>query len=91
MFFSLINMFAIPFYVGVTSTLAMMSLYIFSLGNNVSFVLGSALGTFTLMFLYAGLAKRIEKRMIWVANQMDLFLGIVIGLAAILNAIDLLT
>ena len=90
MFFSLINMFAIPFYVGVTSSLAMMDLYTFELMNNISFVLGSALGTFTLMFLYAGLAKRIEKRMIWVANQMDLFLGIVIALAAILNAIDIL-
>jgi len=91
MFFSLINMFAIPFYVGVTSSLAMMQLYEFEFMNNISFVLGSALGTFTLMFLYAGLAKKIEKRMIWVANQMDLFLGIVIALAAILNAIDILT
>lgn len=91
MFFSLINMFAIPFYVGVTSTLAMMHWYEFELMNNISFVLGSAFGTFTLMFLYAGLAKRIEQRMIWVANQMDLFLGIVIGLAAIINAIDILS
>ena len=91
MFFSTINMFAIPFYVGVTSSLAMMSWYEFELMNNISFVLGSALGTFTLMFLYAGLAKKIEKRMIWVANQMDLFLGIVIALAAILNAFDILT
>lgn len=91
MFFSLINMFAIPFYVGVTSSLAMMQLYEFEFMNNITFVLGSALGTFTLMFLYAGLAKKIEKRMIWVANQMDLFLGIVIALAAILNAIDILT
>ena len=91
MFFSTINMFAVPFYVGVTSSLAMMNWYEFNIINNISFVLGSALGTFTLMFLYAGLAKRIEKRMIWVANQMDLFLGIVIALAAILNAIDILT
>jgi threonine/homoserine/homoserine lactone efflux protein len=91
MFFSTVNMFAIPFYVGVTSSLAMMDLYEFEFMNNISFVLGSALGTFTLMFLYAGLAKEIEKRMIWVANQMDLFLGIVIALAAILNAIDILS
>ena len=69
----------------------MMHWYEFDLVNNLIFVLGSALGTFTLMFLYAGLAKRIEKRMIWLANQMDLFLGIVIGLAAILNAIDILS
>lgn len=91
MIFSLLNMFAIPFYVGVTSTLVMMHLYEFGLVNNLIFVLGSAFGTFTLMFLYAGLAKKIEKRMIWLANQMDLFLGIVIGLAAILNAIDILS
>ena len=88
--FSLLNMFSIPFYVGVTSSLVMMHWYEFEPFNNLSFVIGSALGTFVLLFLYANLAKRIEKRMIWLANQMDLFLGIVTGLVAIVNAIDIL-
>lgn len=88
--FSLLNMFAIPFYFGVTSFLVMMHWYEFEPMNNLSFVFGSALGTFSLLFLYATLAKRIEKRMIWLANQMDLILGIVTALVAIFNAIDLL-
>jgi threonine/homoserine/homoserine lactone efflux protein len=89
MIFSVLNIFAIPFYVAVTSMLVMIHWYQFDELNNVSFVLGSAIGTFSLLFLYATLAKRIENRMIWLANQMDLILGIVIGLAAIANAIDI--
>lgn len=90
MLFSLLNMFAIPFYVGVTSSLVMIHWYEFDPYNNLLFVLGSALGTFSLLFLYASIAKRIEKRMIWLSNQMDFILGSVTALAAIVNAIDLL-
>ncbi len=89
--FSLLNMFAIPFYVGVTSSLVMLHWYEFDAINNLSFVIGSALGTFSLLFLYASIAKRIEKRMIWLSERMDFMLGSVTALAAILNAIDLLT
>ena len=89
-FFSLLNMFAIPFYVGVTSSLVMLHWYEFSLSNNLSFVAGSALGTFSLLFLYASIAKKIEKRMIWLANQMDFILGFVTVIAALVNAVDLL-
>lgn len=88
--FSMLNMFAIPFYFGVTSTLVMMHWYEFEAMNNFSFVIGSSAGTFFLLFLYATLAKRIEKRMIWLANQMDLILGIITALVAIFNLIDLL-
>lgn len=88
--FSMLNMFAIPFYFGVTSSLAMMDWYEFESTNNICFVIGSSLGTFSLLFLYANLAKRIEKRMIWLANQMDFILGIVTALVAIFNLVDLL-
>lgn len=90
MIFSLLNMFAIPFYVGITSTLVVMHWYEFQPVNNLSFVLGSAIGTFALLFIYASIAKKIEKRMIWLANQMDLILGLVTGIVAVANAIDLL-
>jgi threonine/homoserine/homoserine lactone efflux protein len=91
MFFSLLNMFAIPFYVAVTSSLVMMHWYEFEPINNLSFVIGSAFGTFTLLFIYATIAKKIENRMIWLANQMDVILGIVTGFVAVANAIDILT
>ena len=90
MFFSTINMFAIPFYVGITASLALMQWYTFEILNNMCFVIGSSAGTFSLMFLYAQLAIKVEKRILWLANKIDLFLAIVIALAAILNAIDIL-
>lgn len=89
-FYSLLNMFAIPFYFGVTSSLAIVHWYDFNPMNNLLFVLGSSSGTFLLLSLYARLAKKIEKRIKLLANKMDLFLGIITGLVAIINSIDLL-
>tara|TARA_R110002073_G_scaffold123234_1_gene266785 strand:+ start:77985 stop:78350 length:366 start_codon:yes stop_codon:yes gene_type:complete len=88
--FSLVNMFAIPFYFGATSSFVMMNWYELNPINNLFFVLGSSLGTFSLLFLYSQLAKKIEKRIERLANQMDLILGIVTALVAIFNTIDLL-
>ncbi|MFY0628851.1 MAG: LysE family transporter [Flavobacteriaceae bacterium] len=88
--FSLLNMFAIPFYSAVTSSLAMAGWYEFKHINNILFVLGSSFGTFFLLSLYATLASKIEKRIKRLANQMDLFLGIITGLVGIINLIDLL-
>ena len=87
---SSLNMFAIPFYFGVTSFLVMMQWYEFTLVNNISFVLGSALGTFSILLLYTYLAKKIENKIEHLANQMDLVLGIITGLIVIINAIDVL-
>ncbi len=87
---SSLNMFAIPFYFGVTSFLVMMQWYEFTLVNNISFVLGSALGTFSILLLYTYLAKKIENKIEHLANQMDLVLGIITGLIVIINVIDVL-
>tara|TARA_R110001632_G_scaffold34766_5_gene88188 strand:- start:7667 stop:8356 length:690 start_codon:yes stop_codon:yes gene_type:complete len=88
--FSSLNMFSIPFYFGVTSTLVMMHWYEFNMINNMVFVLGSALGTFSLLFLYTSLAKKIEKKIERLANQMDLILGIITGLVVIINLVNFL-
>lgn len=87
---SSLNMFAIPFYFGVTSFLVIMHWYEFTLINNILFVLGSAVGTFVLLFLYAYLAKKIENKIEYLANQLDLVLGILTGLIVIINVIDIL-
>lgn len=87
---SSLNMFAIPFYFGVTSFLVMMHWYKFTLINNIFFVLGSAVGTFSILLLYAYLAKKIENKIEYLANQMDLVLGIITGLIVIINVIDVL-
>ena len=90
MLFSFLNMFAIPFYVGMTSSFVVMDWYRFGPENNFCFVLGASTGTFTLLFLYAQLAKRIEKRSEALANQMDFILGVVTALVAIFSTFDLL-
>jgi threonine/homoserine/homoserine lactone efflux protein len=87
---SSLNMFAVPFYFGVTSFLVMMHWYKFTLINNIFFVLGSAVGTFSILLLYAYLAKKIENKIEYLANQMDLVLGIITGLIVIINVIDVL-
>ena len=87
---SSLNMCAIPFYFGVTSFLVMMHWYKFTLINNIFFVLGSAVGTFSILLLYAYLAKKIENKIEYLANQMDLVLGIITGLIVIINVIDVL-
>ena len=88
--FSLLNMFAIPFYSSVTAFLAMGGLYDFNPINNLLFVLGSSLGTFFLLSIYARQAIKIEKRVKLLANRLDLFLGITTGLVGVINLIDLL-
>ena len=88
--FSLLNMFAIPFYSSVTAFLAMAGWYDFNPVNNLLFVLGSSLGTFFLLSIYARLAIKIEKRVKILANRLDLFLGIITGLIGTINLIDLL-
>ncbi len=85
---SSLNMFAIPFYFGITSFLVITGWYDFMTINNIFFVLGSSLGTFLLLFLYTFLAKKIEKKIELLANQMDLILGIITGLIVIMNLID---
>ena len=88
--FSTLNMFAIPFYFGVTSSLVMMNWYNFNPTNNLLFVLGSAVGTFLLLFLYAFLAKKIEYKAQMLAEKLDLFLGIITGLVFVINLADIL-
>ncbi len=88
--FSALNMFAIPFYFGVTSSLVIMNWYNFNPINNLLFVLGSATGTFSLLFLYALLGKKIEHKIQRLAEKLDLFLGIIAGLVFVINLLDIL-
>lgn len=85
-----LNMFAIPFYVGVVSFLVLLDAYTFNYTNNFSFVLGSSLGTFSLLVFYGKLASKIENKVKFLSKHIDLFLAVITGLIAIINLIDLL-
>ncbi|MEQ6124471.1 LysE family transporter [Pseudotenacibaculum sp. MALMAid0570] len=88
---SFLNMFAIPFYFGSTSSLAMAGWYEFNPINNFCFVIGSSLGVLVLLLIYASLAKKLETKMLKLANQMDFILGCVLALIAIFSFIDILS
>lgn len=88
-FFSSVNMFAVPYYFGLTSTYAVHGYYEFNPSNNISFVLGSFFGTFLLLYIYILLANSILKKLNKVILHIDLILGILTGVIAIINAADL--
>lgn len=84
---SSLNIFAIPFYFTVVSFLIASHLFEFSYFGALFFALGSALGTFSFLSLYAFVAKKIEYKMDFFATKMDFILGLITGLVALGNAI----
>lgn len=86
---STVNMFAIPYYFGITSALAMEGWYQFSPFTNISFVIGSFVGTFLLLYTYILLADKLLKKLKRIFAHMDLILAILTGTIAIINTVDL--
>jgi threonine/homoserine/homoserine lactone efflux protein len=86
---SLLNVFALPFFFSVVSLLIGFKLFSYSLLNGLYFSIGSFLGTIGLLFLYAFLAKKIEDKIAFLANKMDLILGCLTAIIALGNTIYL--
>lgn len=89
--FSSLNMFAIPFYFAVLTGLVLVQLYEIKTLNNLSFVFGSAAGTFALLYLYAYFGKYIERRVQKLSNNMDFILGLLTAIVTIVNLVDVIT
>lgn len=87
---STLNMFAIPFYCGVGSALNIFGLLDFDQISIVLFVVGSALGTFMLLYAYASSAIRIQSKAGILTKNLNLILGIVTGLVSIITIVNLL-
>ncbi len=90
MIFSSLNMFAIPFYCGVSSTLNMFGWMKFDQTSIILFVIGSALGTYSLLYIYASSAIKIQKRASLLTKNLNYILSILTALVAILTFINLL-
>ncbi|MGJ8549901.1 LysE family transporter [Winogradskyella wichelsiae] len=82
---SLLNTFAIPFYFTSISLLISLDYFEYSLLNSLYFSIGSTLGSFSLYALYAIIASRIEHKLTTIAHKMNLILGCLTGLVAIIN------
>ncbi|PKP13552.1 MAG: glutamate dehydrogenase [Bacteroidetes bacterium HGW-Bacteroidetes-3] len=86
---SSLNMFSIPFYCGVTTALDVAGWLKFSQQNIMGFVIGSALGTFSLLYMYANYAKIIQLKSKGLAKNLNLILSILTGILAFITLINI--
>lgn len=86
---SALNVFAIPFFFSVVSLLIGFKLFSYSFLNSFYFSLGSFFGTILLLTVYAILAKKIEYKIAFLADKMDLLLGCLTALIAAINTVYL--
>ena len=90
MLLSALNFFPIPYYVVVSVTLA--SYHLFAFENMVifTFVLGSVLGSFAVLYSYIAFFGRIEKKTDYLMRNMNTIIGSITGLVAILTLFNIL-
>ena len=80
-------MFSIPFYCGVTTALDIAGWLQFSQQYIISFVFGSAIGTFLLLYMYLNFAHFIENKATIIAKNLNLILSILTGLLALVTLV----
>lgn len=89
LFLSALNMFAIPFYYGITSILKNADLIQLSQNNILLFVLGSAAGSFLLLYSYPNFAKKIQRKSGRSADKLNLVLSMLTGVLALITFIKI--
>ena len=88
---SALNMFSIPFYCGVTTALDVAGWLQFTQQNIFIFVIGSALGTFALLYMYAHYARLIQSKSKGLAKNLNLVLSILTGILAFITLIKIVS
>ncbi len=89
LFLSALNMFAIPFYYGIIKVLLSAGLLKLSQNNIILFVIGSAIGTFILLYLYPNLARIVPVKSKKSSNKLNLVLSVLTGVLAIITLVKL--
>lgn len=87
---SALNMFSIPFYCGVTTALDVAGWLQFSQLYIITFVIGSTIGTFSLLYMYLYFAEKIQKKSKTLSKNLNLILSILTGALAIITFFKLL-
>ncbi|WP_035646023.1 LysE family transporter [Flavobacterium sp. ASV13] len=90
MLLSGLNFFPIPYYVVVSVTLASYNLFVFENTIIVTFVLGSVLGAFGILYSYIAFFGRIEKKTDYFMRNMNTIIGSITGLVAIATLFNIL-
>ena len=88
---SALNMFSIPFYCGVTTALDVAGWLQFTQQNIFIFVIGSSLGTFALLYMYAHYARLIQSKSKGLAKNLNLVLSILTGILAFITLIKIVS
>tara|TARA_R110001592_G_scaffold3600_5_gene20727 strand:+ start:4745 stop:5365 length:621 start_codon:yes stop_codon:yes gene_type:complete len=86
---SALNMFSIPFFCGSVATLDAFNLFSFDIIPVLFFVLGAAIGTFYILFLYGKFANFIQKKTGELTKDINIILAILTAFVAVLAVIKL--
>ena len=76
---STLNMFAIPFYFGVSASLLFFGWLNAEFFSMLLFVIGSSIGTFAILFLYGKFASYVQKKITIITKNINLVLSILTG------------
>lgn len=90
MLLSGLNFFPIPYYVVVSIALASYNLFVFENTIIFTFVLGSVLGSFAVLYSYIAFFGRIEKKTDYLMRNMNTIIGSITGLVAIATLFNIL-
>ncbi|MGN7809052.1 LysE family transporter [Flavobacterium sp. 22076] len=90
MLLSALNFFPIPYYVVVSVTLASYHLFVFENIIIFTFVLGSILGSFAVLYSYIAFFGKIEKKTDYLMRNMNTIIGSITGLVAIATLFNIL-
>lgn len=90
MLLSGLNFFPIPYYVVVSVTLASYNLFVFENTVIFTFVLGSVLGSFAVLYSYIAFFGRIEKKTDYIMRNMNTIIGSITGLVAVVTLFNIL-
>ena len=90
MLLSSLNMFSIPFYCGVTTALDLAGWLHFSQTYIIAFVIGSAIGTFLLLFMYLNYAEKIQLKSKGLSKNLNFILSILTGVLALATLLKVL-
>jgi len=84
---STLNMFAIPFYFGISASLNRFDWFNFELISMFLFAIGSAIGTFGILFFYGKYAAYIENKAKIITKNINLVLCLITGFISIYTII----
>ncbi|KAF2339597.1 MAG: lysine transporter LysE [Flavobacterium nitrogenifigens] len=90
MLLSGLNFFPIPYYVVISVTLASYHLFVFENTIILTFVLGSVLGAFAILYSYIAFFGRIEKKTDYFMRNMNTIIGTITGLVALATLFNIL-